>query len=368
MKKVDNMKFKFRLAITFVLALCVLTVPAAAFAAPTTNLSIPVEQIFSATQGIVREGTFAYELTRLNPTHPLPEGATGNTYSFTITGTDTVDVGPITFTHGGMFSYEIRSVATPTAGFVLDTRIYTVFIAVTNTPTGGLASEIHAVFVRDAGQAGPGTKVADGRIVFDKGYGALASRPDDKIDPPVVKTVQGNPARDYTFTFRLTPQGDTPMPPGATGEFIEISITGSGRAYFGTDWSYTVGGTFVYEIREIASNNPDYRFDTTVYILTDTVTSEAGQLVVERTLRNAATNALVTSMTFINTYTGEPKVQETPGGTTRPGPKTGDYADPAAMMIAMALSAAIVAFTLFLIYIDRRSEEEHPCSEGMAAA
>ena len=377
----------FRLTLTLVLAALMSLFVFVPQALATTTLSIPVEQVFSlATAGIEREGTFSYELTRLNSASPMPAGSTGDTFTFTITGSATENVGPITFTHGGIFAYEVRSIATPQSGFVLDDTIYTVFIAVSNTAAGGLSAEIRAVYARSPGQSAPGTKVADGRIVFDKGYGSLASIPDDKIDPPLIHTVQGNPATPYTFTFRLTPAATNPAPlaafaqieafnaPTPPTEAINITILGSGRGYFDTNWSYTRGGVFTYTITQIPSNNPSYNFRDAdlnrTYTLTDTVRSENGQLVVDRVLVNAATNAQVSSMSFISIYQGDDReVQDRPGTTPGiTGPKTGDYADPTAMLIVMALSAAIAAFTLFLIYMDRRSEEEHPCSEGMAAA
>jgi hypothetical protein len=349
---------KVMLAFVFALGLTFVMLPTIAFGA-TTTLSIPVEQIFSATPGIERDGTFSYVMQRLDQRYPLPQGSQGDNYNFTLTGNQVRDIGPITFDRAGTFRYEVRSDAEQLGGFTLDARIYTVYIGVINTPGGGLSASIEAVFVHTLANPLP-IKVADGNIIFDKGYGALAGGPED--NPPVVKTVIGNPSQDYTFTFRLTAQTEgAPMPAGASGNTADITIAGSGRAYFGM-WEYTVGGIFVYEVREIASNNSGEEFDTTVYTVTDTVTSQGGQLVVDRIVTNAD-NRPVTSMSFINVYTGTtppPPPPPTPGTTTpTPGPKTGDYADPVALMLAMALSASIALFTLFLIYMDRRSEKEH---------
>ncbi|MCL2870450.1 MAG: AAA family ATPase [Coriobacteriia bacterium] len=140
---------------------------------------------------------------------------------------------------------------------------------------------------------------------------------------------------------------------------------------------YLTGSNAHFLSSEIATDNEDYVFDTTVYTITDTVRNEDGQLVVDRVVTNDD-NRQVTSMTFINFFVGDDvEVQQvvpgTPGTTAPggggssgtassqpvPGPKTGDYADPLAMVLGMAISALVVFFTLVLILMDRRSEKEH---------
>ncbi|MCL2438253.1 MAG: hypothetical protein FWC99_04090 [Coriobacteriia bacterium] len=345
--------------------------PAKALAA-TNTVTIPVEQIFALSPGAVHTGTFDYEITRLDPSYPLPVGAEGNSYRFTITGNTTESAGPFTFDRVGLFTYEVGSVHAPGEGLTLDDSVFTVVIAVRNAPGGGFIAELRAIF--EGSNTLPGNKIED--IVFEK---ALASplESDPVANPPVVKTVQGNPATAYTFTFRLeAASSDYPMPEGATGVTKDITIAGSGRAYFG-QWTHSMPGVFTYTVREIATDNEDYVFDTTVYTITDTVRNEDGQLVVDRVVTNDD-NRQVTSMTFINFFVGDDvEVQQvvpgTPGitapggggssGTASsqpvPGPKTGDYADPLAMVLGMAISALVVFFTLVLILMDRRSEREH---------
>ena len=345
-----------------VLSLAVLPLTAFGASSPAT---IPVEQIFNVQPGAASQGVFSYVLTPRNAGQPMPTGTVGGSYTFTITGSSTQTITIGGFSHAADFFYTLRAADRPANdSYLLDDTVYTLIIRVTNTADGGLSAMLYAVF--NSSNINEATKVE--RIVFDKSYAFTYSGP--VADVPVVKTVQGNPAQAYTFTFRLTAQTtDAPMPQGSTGNTKDITITGSGRAYFGT-WTYSTPGIFVYQVREIPSNNSDYEFDTSIYTITDTVTDEGGQLVVNRVVTNAD-NRPVQSMSFINIFVGrDTEIQETtptPGGggtgTPTPGPKTGDYADPAAMMLAMAISAAIALFTLFLIYIDRRSEEEH---EGVA--
>ena len=357
--------------------------PAKAFAA-SASLSIPVEQIFGIAPGVQQDGVFQYELRRMDSSSPLPAGAQGDVFVFTMAGSETRDIGPIVFNHGGIFTYEVRSAAQSAGNLSIDGTIYTVVIAVRNVD-GGLVAEIRTIYARSP-EAPSTAKLEVDHVLFEHAYGVMASNPDDKFDPPVVKTVQGNPAVPYTFTFRLEAQGDgQPMPTGATGNTFDITTAGSGRATFGT-WSYTEAGVFIYSVREIPSENADYVFDTTVYTITDTVTQENGRLVVDRVVTNAD-NRHVVSMSFLNTYIGtDIEVQEPgqpgPGGVVGPGgepgpgagtgtttgtgqrrpvlgPKTGDYADPIEMIVAMGISTAIALFALVLIYMDRRSEKEH---------
>ena len=328
--------------------------------ASTYTLHIPVEQRFTLGQGALHSGTFNYEITRLSSNYPLPSGATGDSYTFSITGNEVVPVS-IAFDRVGLFQYEIRCANTPGEGLTLDDTVYTVVVIVRNAQNGGFVATIQSITSSATGEKGYD-------IIFEK---ALASPLESDATPnsPIVKTVQGNPSQAYSFTFRLEAQGDFPMPTGATGRTLDITIAGSGRAYFGT-WTYSQAGIYTYLVREIPSNNSDYVFDTSVFTITDTVENTDGQLTVDRVITNAD-NRQVSSLDFINTYVGtDIEIQEsppatqtpiipTPPGTTITGPKTGDYADPIAMIVAMAISFVIAIFALILIYMDRKSEKEY---------
>jgi len=375
------------LMFAFVAVFAVLFSPLVAHAA-SASISIPVAQTFSLPPGIEREGANTYLLQALDSTHPLPEGAADNRFVFSLTGNQQKNIGPIIFTHAGLFTYEIKSDQAPRPGHVIDDTIYTIVIGVRNVD-GGLLAEIRTIYSRTA-TSPSSAKLEAESIVFNKGYQPLASDPKLKADPPVIKMVQGNPAKDHTFTFRLEAQNaGQPMPEGAVGSQKDITITGNNRAEFGT-WSYTEVGVFVYTVREIYDSTADYRFDTAVYTITDTVISENGQLVADRVVSNES-GSRVSALIFINYYTGrDVEVQEKPEQPSRPsvsdeassaalppagsthfvqGPKTGDYADPIGTLFAMGISAVIALFTLFLIYYDRKGEKDYEnlLSEAVAA-
>ncbi|MCL2745903.1 MAG: hypothetical protein FWE48_02250 [Coriobacteriia bacterium] len=230
--------------------------------AATASLSIPVEQIFSLGPEATSPGSFSYELRRITTGAPLPAGAIGDVYTFTLTGSQTVSIGPLVFDRTGTYTYEVRSVAASAAGYTLDDRVYTIIIAVRSVAGGGLVAQIQAIYL---GTAAIGNKVE--YIVFEKEF---TTYPQETDPPPEV--LPDPPPGD----------GDEPGEPGGTPG--------------GTPGGGAPGGG-------------------------------AG----------AGTGA------------GQPSQ----------GPKTGDYADPVAMLFAMGISALIALFTIGLICMDRRSEKEH---------
>ncbi|MCL2605813.1 MAG: hypothetical protein FWD93_00835 [Coriobacteriia bacterium] len=368
-----NTKTTYRVAMTlFVIVVCTLVsivVPVNAFAS--TTFAIPVQQIFGATAGVNHPGTFDYELRAVQSTFPLPAGRIDGRYSFALTGSTAQTLSPITFVHAGRFSYDIKSTSLATPGLIIDQSIFRVYIDVrNNAQTGGLDAQIVAVFLRSSEDASA-QKVEVDVISFEHAYVAAQSTPG--IDPPVVKTVQGNPINADTFTFRLEAQNPNhPMPVDSFAGVKEITIVGSGRAQFGT-WAHDAAGVFSYTVKEVPTSNRSYQFDTTVYTITDTVISTGGQLVVDRVVTNDDNN-IVSSMSFINTYAGKalppppppPDQQETTptsviSGITRPaaGPKTGDYTDPSLLIVAMSIAVTVGLMALLLIQWDKRSEKEH---------
>jgi len=225
--------------------------PLKAYAA-TASLSIPVEQIFSLTpETAENQGSFSYEFRRVSANAPLPAGAVGDVYTFTLAGNQTRSIGPLVFDRpGSIYTYEVRSVATPVTGYTLDNRVFTIIIGVGNGPNGTLVAHIRAIYI---GTAAAANKVE--YIVFEKDFTAA---PQETDPPPEV----------------------LPDPPGVPGPGTPGAPGGGAGAGAGA---------------------------------------------------------------------GQPSQ----------GPKTGDYADPMAMLFAMGISALIAFFTLGLIYMDRRSEKEH---------
>lgn len=237
---------------------------------------------------------FSYDLISLDTGNPMPQGSLNSIYSFTAAGTGVKDIGPITFSDTGIYRYEIKgNQSVPARGYSYDTQVYSVTVYVTQTGVN-LSAEI-IVKKSDGSKAGS--------IRFVNMYNPIASDPDIMVDPPVKKTVSGNPSAASNFTFSLTAQDKTnPMPEGSADGIKHITIYGSGEEDFGT-WSYTREGTYYYTISEVVAAGTNYTFDRSVYTITDVVRDIDGQLEVTRTVTNGA-NKQVESCIFINKYNG----------------------------------------------------------------
>ncbi|MCL2146531.1 MAG: hypothetical protein FWH52_01865 [Synergistaceae bacterium] len=291
--------------------------------APATGspVYLTINQVFSATSSPANN-TFTYRLSSLNPDNPnnpaLPGGATEG-YTFTIAGNESTTIGPIDFRVPDVYRYEIIQVIDEEKpGYIYDWRAYTIVIHVD-------ASYNATIIVYNE------NNIKEEQIVFVNGYSVLPSDPNLMMDPPVMKTVSGNPSYDSDFAFKLVAQDASyPMPSGSSEGEKMIYVKGSGQAVFGT-WSYDKEGIYYYYVYEVNSALSGYTYDTTVYSITDNVKEENGQLVVTRVVSNEI-NKSVSSMIFNNRYktgggtinppvtTTTPKITETPSPTPTPTP------------------------------------------------
>ena len=329
-------KWKRALCAAIVLALAlILAAPAAAFAAQ-NPLMITVKQAFTASSESV-DATFTYRLKPLEAGWPMPEGSTEEGYTFTINGNDSVQLGPLDFSKQSICRYELfQVIGKEKQGYTYDKQIYT--IEVWGSPEGRVE---YIVNNRD------GSKSED--IGFENSYDPLASDPKLMADPPVSKTVSGNPAKPGTFTFRLEARDpSSPMPQGSTNGVKTINITGSGKGEFGT-WSYKKAGTYYYTVSEVNAGENGYTYDTAVYTITDTVKDGGGRLVLSRIVTNHA-NKQVTSLTFINKYStlGGPNgggngAGGNQAGQAGDGPKTGDDTNITLYIILIVIGGGVAA-------------------------
>lgn len=323
-------------------------------------VTIDITQEISSSGGSVPDGAdFTYTLT---PEGSCPLPATSDT--LTLTGNTTGTFDPITFTTPGTYTYQVILTGTPAgSGYTPSSQSYTVTIHITETDNTLVAYQT----IQQDGSKTPS-------IVFTHHWGAIPTDPALMVDPPVKKTVAGNPPVDATFTFTLTAKDPTnPMPEGSVGSVKTMRITGSGEKDFGT-WSYTAPGIYYYTIKETNTGISGYAYDTTVYTITDHVNEKDGQLVLDRVTTNNAGKP-VDAYTFINTYTpptlpGTSGTGSTTGGNnggtsstgTRPGlssPQTADHTNIAGLTTTIGMSALVTLTTLaYLIVTLRRKNTE----------
>ena len=93
--------------IILITALLLALTPLALYAAE-NPLMITVNQVFSFPPASeIGTATFTYRLSPSNPllSVPMPAGSTAAGYSFSITGTDSKEIGPITYNQQGYYEY-----------------------------------------------------------------------------------------------------------------------------------------------------------------------------------------------------------------------------------------------------------------------
>jgi len=333
-----------RTILSCLLLACILVMASASavFAAPATiPVTLTVEQDVTMPAQSAADDTFTYQLTALDTGIPMPSGSVADTYTFTVSGTSSAAVGPIDFTHAGIYRYEVRQViAAPKTSYSYDGQVYDVTIYVKNTGAG-MASE---VIVQNSG----GNKV--GSLAFENAYSPLASDPSVMVDPPVKKTVTGSPSKDSTFTFKLEAKdASNPMPDGSKDGVKTMTIVGSGQKDFGT-WSYTAEGIYSYAISEVNTGETGYKYDTAVYTITDSVKDVDGQLVVVRTVTDGA-GKQTSACAFTNEYSSGYKAL---GGSVS-ATRTGD--DSSMAQYAILALASLLVLLILVVYKKRRKQE-----------
>jgi pilin isopeptide linkage protein len=183
------------------------------------------------------------------------------------------------------------------------------------------------------------------------------------VDPPVQKTVSGEPPANSEFTFQLKAGNPlNPMPAGSVNDIKTITITGAGQADFGA-WAYTKEGTYYYTVSEVNGKVSGYTYDTTVYTFTDTVKAVDGQLAVTRVITNGAGKPVTNFLTFINTYKasssgggGGEGGTGTGTGTGTNGPKTGDDSQATLYRVLLYMAGAVaLGSAAYLLLSGRQS-------------
>jgi len=331
----------------------------AAMAAPSGEVVLNVKQVLSAAGSAQPpSNTFTYQLIPV-------QGTTVGGQTFSLKGAASKEI-PFAFSQAGEYVYELRHTTPSAVGYTYDQNVYTLRFRVESDLS------VAAAIYNSANEAG--TKAAG--ITYEHRYSDQATDPALMTDPSVVKTVSGDPPTAEEFTFELRAGNPfNPMPEGSVGGFKRLHIVGSGSKEFGK-WSYTAAGTYYYTIYEVNTGVRGYTYDTAVYTITDTVTTENGKLVLARVVTNQAKKP-VTSCSFINTYekglltpetptTTKPSANSpttTPSGSKKPsapsGPKTGDESKTGLYLVLLcAAGAAAAASTGYLLISKRRGKKQ----------
>ncbi|MCL2060360.1 MAG: hypothetical protein FWH01_15140 [Oscillospiraceae bacterium] len=268
--------------------------PAHAAASPgASSIMIVVDQRFTTSSAYAAD-VFTYTLKPISANAPTPAGgsvgATGaGGYVFQISGNGAHSIGMPRFESAGKYQYELYQVVdAERPGYSYDRRTYTV--------EANVDSDLYAIIIVYSANG----KKAD-RIAFNNSYTVFPTDPGHMPDPPILKTVTGNPARDSEFSFVLTAlNASNPMPAGSSGGTKTVKINGAGSGWCGT-WSYDRIGTFYYTVHEVNAGEKGYTYDTAIYTITDSVTEENGYLVLTRVVTNDMRKP-VAALEFNNKY------------------------------------------------------------------
>ena len=328
---------------------------------------------------------FIFEMTRLDPSSPMPEGSTGNTArTRRLLGGDAV-FRNITFTQPGTYVYTIKEV-TGTQNIQYDQSVYTVTYNVVDDGTGQLEAtrtmtktdEDGNVTTVDLGEYNDATGAVFTNVYPDplpaRDYPVVqkivtGNAPDTPTDYPSVLPDDngGNPRTPTTqdiFKFTLTRNDPSyPMPNNATTDTVETSVAVSGDNNFG-ELVFSQPGTYVYTIKEVTGTNQRVTYDKSVYTLTYTVfKNDDGELDFTYHITKTAEDGTVTEvdqcecrstppLVFTNDYP-EPEPQPTPDPEPTPSsdphkpsktkkkrvlPDTGDVAELVIASVGMVAS------------------------------
>lgn len=75
--------------------------------------------------------TFTFVFKAENDTNPMPEGSTGNIKELNITGSGYKEIGKITFTEPGVYSYTVYEKDSGATGYTYDKTVYTITYTIT---------------------------------------------------------------------------------------------------------------------------------------------------------------------------------------------------------------------------------------------
>ena len=325
------------------------------YAAEPREVMLSVKQTFISEEEITPLGEeFTYRLVPETSKAPMPVGSDLDGYTFTIVGTKEAEIGPLLFPQTGVYTYTLSCTTIQKPGFNIEKQLYIVEIYVSMN-----GEEITIIC------KGDDNKVSE--MAFRHSFGILPSDPSNMVDPPVKKTVRGNPSTASTFSFILVAENPSyPMPKGSENGVKVLTIIGASEAEFGT-WSYSQAGTYKYTISEIDTKVPGYTYDETVYTITDVVTAENGQLVVVRTVRNNTDDKEVSALSFVNRYTSiekpgspnNPSQRPSSPGSSGIGPKTGDFNNLTKGIIIFGLNFIILIFIIQVIRLQSKVHNPH---------
>ena len=253
-------------------------------------------------------GMFQFELTAKTEGAPMPANTVGGKATANVDATGRFAFGQVKFDendvnpHGApkTYEYELREINSGEAGMTYDATVWHISVTVSLDETGTVVLNVTNRRALADGALGEAEL-----ITFDNSYEAESAVVNGFIHG--TKTLMGRDSLDgEKFTFSLTqvsgPEG------GCTGFSPEVEVgdlaDSEAKSFnFGTA-TFTRAGTYVFEVREVAPDQPagGMTYDGHTYTVTVKVADEGGKLVVQSTTYSDEAARDVKAATFINTY------------------------------------------------------------------
>ena len=250
-------------------------------------------------------GMFQFELTAKTEGAPMPANTVGGKATANVDATGRFAFGQVAFGKSHVnpdgtrkaYEYELREVNGGTAGVTYDATVWHITVTV-SLQDGDVVLDVQNT--REGQEAVPGETVS-----FSNSYKAESAVVNDFIHG--TKTLKGRDSLDgEKFAFSLT---QTSGPEGGCAGFspeVEVGDLADSEAKsfnFGTA-TFTKAGTYVFEVREVAPDQPagGMTYDGHVYTVTVKIADQGGQLYVQSTTYSYEAARDVEAATFINTY------------------------------------------------------------------
>lgn len=251
-------------------------------------------------------GMFQFELTAKTEGAPMPANTVGSKATANVDATGRFAFEQVTFDENDVnadktpksYEYELREVNSGVNGMTYDGTVWHITVTASLNEAGEVVFSVQNT--REGQTAVPGETIS-----FSNTYEATPATVQSFICG--TKTLKGRDSLDgEKFAFSLT---QTSGPEGGCAGFspeVEVGDLADSEAKsfnFGTA-TFTKAGTYVFEVREVAPDQPagGMTYDGHVYTVTVKIADQGGQLYVQSTTYSDEAARDVEAATFINTY------------------------------------------------------------------
>lgn len=251
-------------------------------------------------------GMFQFELTAKTEGAPMPANTVGGKATANVDATGRFAFEQVTFDENDVnadktpksYEYELREVNSGVNGMTYDGTVWHITVTASLNEAGEVVFSVQNT--REGQTAVPGETIS-----FSNTYEATPATVQSFICG--TKTLKGRDSLDgEKFAFSLTQTSGAEGGCAGFSPEVEVGDLADSEAKsfnFGTA-TFTKAGTYVFEVREVAPDQPagGMTYDGHVYTVTVKIADQGGQLYVQSTTYSDEAARDVNAATFINTY------------------------------------------------------------------